>query len=309
MRIKQFLPLYIVLISFGSAVNALPSDTSPVMQRIKSNYEFDIGVAKDQSKYEFQTPAGGSILTYDKMKNNQGFIGFKYKHFLEGEKLNYVFAFAEGNFGDTRSGEVRDDDIRNVTGAYSSHDLRANNNQQHIGFGYAFDLSQIAPKFGNHILSFNFGYFKKHLSTRSIGNNYYSYADADYTEESDQISRSNFHGLAIGAKIEKIIDDESSISLAMNGLITKFGANNYWRARGEDWQLNQGGGYALNGFDLKTEYLTNVAKNIDLSIFGYYQSIKAKNLAEHSFGEWQAQAYPGYAETKSYGLGLGFKFF
>jgi len=319
MLVKFLILLVVIPFITSNAIAIDINSDSNVAYRLKSKLEVGVGFAKETSMYEFDTPSAHSILTYDKMKNNQYFIDAKFKYFTsQNNEFNNIFLYINGNFGNTMSGEVRDDDVRNGSRVMSYHNLSANNNEQRMGIGYAFDLGKIYPNFNNHIFSLNVGYFKKYISTGSL-NGWIAYPDNDvssYTSSNrDQISRSIFEGVAIGAKIEKIIDKDSSISFALNGLITQYGSSNYWKERDIDWSMRQGGSRKLNGFDAKIEYLTNISNKLDFLIFSYYQEIKSQKLNEYSYDEVDTQPSwvptewtNNYAKTQSYGVGFGLKF-
>ncbi|QED23855.1 hypothetical protein [Candidatus Deianiraea vastatrix] len=303
-----------------------------VMQRLKSNFEGSIAMSQEKGQYEFKTPAGGSILTYDKMKSNQFLWDAKYKIFTQG--IDNFFVYASGNFGKIRKGEVRDDDVRNLASGMSFHQLGGNLRQRKIGIGYSFDASKLSEKLNSHIISFDIAYFKKNVNTKSYGHGYSFYGSQttmvddgsgtltpyttpetmthDYDNGNDLNSNGIFEGLSIGSKIEKIIDQDSSISLAANALITSYRARNFWRARDINWGLHESGNMGLNGFDMRAEYLTNITNHVDLSLFAYYQQIKTKKLNEFENGEGYMPSdmliHSSYAFVKSYGIGAGFKF-
>ncbi len=310
--LKKLVYLSSIAILSTNAI-AFPKEDSAVMKRLNSNYEAGISIANQNQFYEFNTPGANSILTYDKMSNPQVFLDAKYK-FFTGRGLDHAFIFAEGSFGQTNKGEVRDDDIRNSYGAMSYHKLSANNNHKHIGVGLALDLSNYSDSFKNHILSFDIGYFDRFISTRSApGASYYAYVPSNfaggiYQTSDDQISRATFRGLSLGTKIEKIIDEDSSISLKFNALYLQYKSQNYWRNRDMNWSMDSGKNQGATGFSIKPEYTTNLTNHVDLNIFGYYEVIKVKNLIEHQAGYTDASGNGSYATVKTSGLGLGLKF-
>lgn len=283
--------------------------TGNVDCRLRSKFEIGGSIANDESKYEFLTPNAGSRLSYDMMKTKQFFVDTKYRFMQDG--LNSYYVYGRGSWGQTKNGEVRDDDVVNLYGAMSYHQLNQNNNQIEIGLGRQIALSD------KHILSFDLGYFRKNIHTSSRGIGYYAYADdvngnvveSDFDSTTDQKSNAVFKGISFGPKIEKIIDKDSSISLQVHGLITQYSSNNYWRERDITWSLSNHE-MGFNGIDIKAEYLTAITNHADLSLFAYYQTIKIKGLNETNEGVYISNQYVhSYAMTKSYGIGVGVKFF
>lgn len=308
----KILPSLSVLLMFSTFASSMPKDGSLVMQRLKRNFEFGLGGGLENSSYEFRTPGASSVLSYDRMKNKQLHLDSKYKFFDKNSNgIDNFNIYFDASMGGTTSGEVRDDDVRNVSGDFagmSYHNLKAKNRQFTIGFGRAFQISD------NKILDFHIGYFNKLINARSHGNFSYLYnvfgsgvSGFEPGLNGDQISKGTFQGISIGSTLEKIIDNESSIKLTGNILITRFSSTNYWVQRNLPWSMNSSGGISPNGFELKAEYISAINKYASMSIFAYYQAIKAKDMKESQEGQ-TFRDYPGYARIESLGLGVAYRF-
>ncbi|QED23095.1 hypothetical protein [Candidatus Deianiraea vastatrix] len=282
----------------------------PIGNRLASKFELGIGMANERSKFEFLTANTASVLSYDNMVANQGFIDMKYKSFTRG--IDNFFIYIQGNLGSTKKGEVRDNDVTNFQRMMSYHNLLSHNNQIQVGFGYTTDMIQIDKLLDRHIFTLDVSYFRKAITAKSHANGYYAYRNTSmsyyYDSENDQKTSSIFEGISIGGKIEKIFDKYSSMSLSLHGLITSYTASNYWRARDIRWGMRSAKS-ELNGFNFRAEYLTNISNHIDLSLFTYYQQIKAKNLIEtQEMYTLDTNYENNYASYRSYGIGAGLKF-
>jgi hypothetical protein len=62
------------------------------------------------------------------------------------------------------------------------------------------------------------------------------------------------------------------------------------------------------GFELKAEYISAINKYASLSVFAYYQALKARGLSEQNNKEPSETFNSGYARIESLGLGIAYRF-
>ncbi len=265
------------MICIDIAIGSEYEGSSSSNRRLSSQNETLIGIGSQKTQY---TPSG--TINFDTFTKDvtirQLFFDTKYKTFTGAGLNNYYFG-AGYNFSNT---------VNTIS-------------QFTINSGFTFDLANYSPTFESYLLSIELGYSDRKVamdSKSATGDNRY------------QSNFGRFQYLSLGTKIEKILDDASTVSVKLSGLFPNYKSTT--GGENTNYSENSGGGLtSFGGYQIKLEYATAITRRMDAVVFASYEAMKFSNLNQTVLTQ-NSNLSPanqlGSAKLQTISMGIGLVF-